>query len=120
VRLRPEAKDDRLLGELPSEFVACHWHSDVFDPPAGAVPLASSDLTELQAFRHGDKAWGLLFHAEMTQQTVAALVNENAEGLKRVGIDGDVILARAPEHLPGLAAIADTIFSRWAGPIQGT
>lgn len=120
VRPRPEANDDRLFHGLPQEFIACHWHGDVFDLPAGAVPLASSELTEVQAFRHGEKAWGLLFHAEMTQQAIATLVTENAEGLKRVGIDGDAILAKAPDHLPGLAKIAETIFSRWAGPIQGT
>ncbi len=120
VRLRPETKDDRLLRGLPEEFVACHWHGDIFDLPAGAVPLASSELTELQAFRYGDRAWGLLFHAEMTQQIVAALVNEFGEGLKRVGIDGDAIVASAPRHLAGLGSIADTIFSRWAAPIQGT
>ncbi len=120
VRLRPEAKDDRLLRGLPEEFVTGHWHSDIFDLPAGAVPLASSELTELQAFRYGDNAWGLLFHAEMTQQIVAAWVSEFGEGLKRSGIDGDEILASAPRHLSGLSKIAETIFSRWAAPIQGT
>lgn len=120
VRLRHEASDDRLFCGLPPEFMACHWHGDVFDLPAGAVPLASSELTALQAFRYGDKAWGLLFHAEMTQQVIAALARENAEGLKRVGIDGDAILAKAPNYLPRLAGIAETIFGRWAAPIQGT
>ena len=120
VRLRPEAKDDRLLCGAPEEFVACHWHSDIFDLPAGAVALASSELTEMQAFRYGDNAWGLLFHAEMTQRIVAALVSEFGEGLKRVGIDGDEILAAAPRHLAALSNIAETIFGRWAAPIQGT
>jgi GMP synthase (glutamine-hydrolysing) len=120
VRLRAEAGDDRLLGGLPKEFVACHWHGDVFDLPAGAVPLASSELTELQGFRYADNAWGLLFHAEITQRIVAALVGEFGAGLKRVGIDGDEILASAPRHLAGLSKIAETIFGRWAAPIQGT
>ena len=120
VRLRPEAKDDRLLRGLPEEFVACHWHGDIFDLPSDAVALAASELTELQAFRYGDNAWGLLFHAEMTQRIIAALVGEFGEGLKRVGIDGDEILASAPRHLTALSKIAETIFSRWAAPIQGT
>jgi GMP synthase (glutamine-hydrolysing) len=124
VTLRPEARDDRLLRELPEEFaekfVACHWHSDIFDLPPGAVALASSELTELQAFRYGENAWGLLFHAEMTQRIVAALVSEFGDGLKRVGIDGDEILASAPRHLADLGKIAETIFGRWAAPIQGT
>ena len=120
VRLRPEAKDDRLLRELPQEFVTGHWHSDIFDLPAGAVPLASSELTELQAFRYGDNAWGLLFHAEITQQIVTAWVSDFGEGLQRSGIDGEEILASAPRHLAALSNIAETIFSRWAAPIQGT
>ena len=120
VRLRPEASDDRLMRGLPQEFVACHWHSDIFDLPAGAVALASSELTELQAFRYGENAWGLLLHAEMTEHIVAALVSEFGEGLKRVGIDGDAILEWAPKHLAGLGNIAETIFGRWAAPIQGT
>ena len=120
VRLRPEAQDDRLLRGLPAEFVACHWHSDIFEMPAGAVPLASSEITEFQAFRYGEKAWGLLFHAEMTEAIVAALVREFGEGLKRAGIDGDAILEAAPQHLPALGRIGETIFSRWAAPIQGT
>jgi len=120
VRLRPEARDDRLLHGLPAEFVACHWHSDIFDLPTGAVPLASSELTEVQGYRYGENAWGFLFHAEMTQQIVAALVGEFGKGLKRVGIDGDEILASAPRYLPRLGKIGETIFSRWAAPIQGT
>ena len=120
VRLRPEANEDRLLRGLPGEFVACHWHSDVFELPSGAVPLASSEFTELQAFRYGTSAWGLLFHAEMTQTILAALVSEFGEGLKRVGIDGGTILAAAPHHLPALGGIGETIFGRWAAPIQGT
>jgi GMP synthase (glutamine-hydrolysing) len=120
VRLRAEAGDDGLLRGLPAEFVACHWHGDVFDLPAGAVPLASSEQTELQAFRHGENAWGLLFHAEMTQRIVAALVDEFGEGLKRIGISGDEILSAAPRHLPALGKIAETVFGRWAAPIQGT
>jgi len=120
VRLRPEAQDDRLLQGLPQEFVTGHWHSDIFDLPAGAVPLASSELTELQAFRYGDNAWGLLFHAELTPQIVAAWVSEFDEGLKNAGIDGNEILASAPQRLSALSGISRTIYGRWAAPIQGT
>lgn len=120
VRLSEGARDDRLMGGLPAEFVAAHWHGDVFDLPAGAAALASSAKTPLQAYRYGDKAYGLLFHAEMTEAILAALVGEFRDGLKRVGIDGDAILAEAPRRLPELERIGTAIFSRWAGPIQGT
>jgi GMP synthase (glutamine-hydrolysing) len=120
VRLGEAAKDDRLTRELPPEFVAVHWHSDVFDLPQGAVALASSDKTPLQAYRYGAKAYGFLFHAEMTREILIALVGEFGEGLKRAGIDGDAMVVAAERYLPALGKIGDTIFGRWAAPIQGT
>jgi GMP synthase (glutamine-hydrolysing) len=120
VRLSDSAKDDRLMHGLATEFTAAHWHSDIFDLPAGATALASSDRTPVQSFRYREKAYGLLFHAEMTAEILAALIAEFGEGLKRVGIDGDAILADAPKHLPQLNQIGETIFTRWAAPIQGT
>ncbi|HKV53442.1 MAG TPA: gamma-glutamyl-gamma-aminobutyrate hydrolase family protein [Candidatus Binataceae bacterium] len=120
VRLSPGASDDRLLRGLPPEFVAAHWHSDVFELPSQAVALASSEKSPVQAFRFGDKAYGLLFHAEMTAEILEALVGEFRDGLKRVGIDGEAIAADAPKYLPPLNQIGATIFGRWAGPIQGT
>jgi GMP synthase (glutamine-hydrolysing) len=120
VTLRPAAADDRLLRGLSSEFVAVHWHSDIFDLPAGAVPLAASEKTPIQGFRQGDRAYGLLFHAEMTSDILESLVAEFGGGLQRVGVDGRAILAAAPQYLPKLQAIGDTIFTRWAAPIQGT
>jgi GMP synthase (glutamine-hydrolysing) len=120
VRLNDAASDDRLMRGLPGEFMAAHWHSDVFDLPSGATALASSELTEVQAFRHGTNAYGILFHAEMTHEILAALLEEYGEGLKRAGIDGDAIASQAQIHLPKLGAIGADIFSRWAAPIQGT
>jgi len=120
VRLTDAARNDRLMEGLPAAFTAAHWHSDVFDLPAGAVALASSDRTENQAFRFGDKAYGLLFHAEISQERIGKLVAEFGEDLKRVGVDGDAYLAHAPEHLPALSEIGAQIFGRWAAPIQGT
>jgi GMP synthase (glutamine-hydrolysing) len=105
---------------LPAEFLPMHWHSDVFDLPKGATALASSDKTSIQAYRYGEKAYGVLFHPEMTIEILEGLVGEFDEGLKRVGIDGQAILSQAPAHLPKLGEIATTIFSRWAGPIEGT
>ena len=120
VRLAEAASEDRLMRGLPTEFVAAHWHSDVFDLPNGAVALASSEKTAVQGFRVRDNAYGLLFHAEITQERLARLVSEFGEDLKRVGIDGDGFVAHAPDYLPALSKIGNTIFSRWAAPIQGT
>jgi GMP synthase (glutamine-hydrolysing) len=54
---------DPILGALAPSTTVLHWHGDVFDLPKGAIHLARSDQTEVQAFRHGN-AWGVLFHPE--------------------------------------------------------
>jgi GMP synthase (glutamine-hydrolysing) len=120
VRLTAAAANDRLLRGIATEFTAAHWHSDVFDLPSGATALASSGLTPLQGYRYGDKAYGFLFHAEMTEEILSALVAEFGDGLKRIGLDGDAIVDETPRHMAQLGQIAATVFGRWAAPIQGT
>lgn len=63
--------EDPVLGGLAPSTDVLHWHGDVFDLPAGAQPLASSALTEHQAFRLGN-AWGALFHPEADLALVEA------------------------------------------------
>lgn len=118
VRLTDAAGHDRLMRGLPREFVAAHWHSDIFDLPNGATALASSEKTAVQAFRFGDKAHGLLFHAEITEDRIRRLVDEFAEDLRRVGVDGHQYVAQTPEHMPALAEIGAKIFSRWAATLR--
>jgi GMP synthase (glutamine-hydrolysing) len=44
-----------------------HFHTEGFSLPSGAVRLATSDTYENQAFRFGENAWGVQFHAELTR-----------------------------------------------------
>ena len=53
-------------GGLGSPEVACvHWHGDTFELPAGAVHLAATRAYPHQAFRVGERAYGLQFHVEV-------------------------------------------------------
>ncbi len=63
--------DDPVIGGLAPDATVLHWHHDVFDLPAGAVHLARSTRTEVQAFRTGN-AWGVLFHPEADYALVEA------------------------------------------------
>jgi GMP synthase (glutamine-hydrolysing) len=69
VRLTPEAADDPVFGGLPERFSSFQWHSYAFELPPGALPLARNDRC-LQAFRAGESAWGIQFHAEVTGDSV--------------------------------------------------
>ena len=69
-RLTAAAQLDALFEGLDSPLAVFQWHScEVSRSPAGAVVLAQSDLCALQAFRWGSCAYGLQFHAEITEET---------------------------------------------------
>ncbi|HUL02041.1 MAG TPA: gamma-glutamyl-gamma-aminobutyrate hydrolase family protein [Gemmatimonadales bacterium] len=113
VRLSRETKGDALWTGVEPEFVAYHWHGDVFELPKSAVSLASSDLTTHQAFRSG-RAWGLLFHIEVSRGIVQGMVGAFAEELRRHGLDGQSILRDCERYLPALERVRTTVFERWA------
>src|SRR5581483_10588698 len=102
VALSVEPKDDSLFSDAPPMFQAFHWHGDIFDLPAGAVPLASSRMTPLQAFRYGNNAYGLLFHMEVTPEIAGSMVKGFSDELAREGIDPQTIIQRTDEYLPEL------------------
>ncbi|HXN84811.1 MAG TPA: type 1 glutamine amidotransferase [Candidatus Binataceae bacterium] len=119
VKLSAEARNDRLLKGVPEEFTAFHWHGDVFDLPRDSVALASSEITPIQAFRHGDNAYGFLFHLEVTEASVNAMVREFTDEVKHLSLRA-AILEGVEDNLEKLTEIGEALFSRWASPIQGT
>jgi GMP synthase (glutamine-hydrolysing) len=114
VTLEDAAASDRLFTGLPRSFVAFHWHGDVFDLPAGATWLARSEQTLHQAFRYGENAYGLLFHLEVTEELVGAMLRAFPEDVHRAGADPAAVMADARRHLPALRPLAFTVFGRWA------
>lgn len=65
ITLTQAGQADPLFEGLP-QVEAVEWHDDSFDIPAGAVALASSEGCDNQAFRFGQRAYGLQFHPEVT------------------------------------------------------
>ncbi len=62
-------------GGLSTPSLPClHWHQDTFTLPAGAAHLAASTRFPFQAFRWGDRAYGLQFHVEVDRELAAAWV----------------------------------------------
>lgn len=62
--IRP-TEHGRLLMHWPK--MVYHFHREGFSLPRGSTLLAEGDAYPNQAFRHGDNAWGLQFHAELTR-----------------------------------------------------
>lgn len=62
-----ESAEDPVLKWFSAETPVLQWHGDTFELPDGARHLASSDSYEHQAFRFGERAYGLQFHVEVTR-----------------------------------------------------
>ena len=102
VETTDEAASDPLLGPLAPGFEALEWHSYEAPLPPGAVALARTDGC-LQAYRVGDTAWGIQFHAEVTLADFEAWLDDYRSDPDAVAVGVD------PERLRSQtrAAIAD-------------
>jgi GMP synthase (glutamine-hydrolysing) len=114
VTLTEAAATDALLGDAPRQFVALHWHGDIFDLPAGAVHLASSQMTAHQAFRYAENAYALLFHMEVTPPHLDAMMTAFADEIAEAGVSSESMHADAAQHLATLQALGATVFDRFA------
>jgi GMP synthase-like glutamine amidotransferase len=85
--------------------------------PDGAVILARSDACEIQAFRFGDRAYGLQSHVEVTRETVAdwAAIPEYARALDKALGPGavDRVAADVERNLAGYTAVARTLYNNF-------
>jgi GMP synthase-like glutamine amidotransferase len=95
VAKRDAAAADPLFGPVPFTPDVLHWHWDQISAlPPGATLLASSSRYPHQAFRVGQRCWGLQFHVETTPEIVRQWAAEDAANLAGVGIDIAAVLAR--------------------------
>jgi GMP synthase (glutamine-hydrolysing) len=112
------ADGDALFEPFGQTETVFQWHGDAFALPNGAVRLASSPLCREQAFRHGDRAYGLQFHVEVTEPMMRSwlLAPSNKAELARLRgiIDPETIWRHAPEHTGRLRELAGHVASAFA------
>lgn len=108
VRLTDAGMKDPLLSHFGKTEKLFQMHGDTFDIPAGAVHLAESSVCHGQAFRYGDKAYGLQFHLEVDRAMIERFlkVPKNREeveafagkqAIERMEAETDQHLARSVE-----------------------
>lgn len=89
------------------------WHGDSFRLPAGATRLASSAEYSNEAFRLGDYALAIQFHAELTGAMYEEWVAGSAAELAAHGIDPAVLLAQRDEHGARMERAAAAMLTEW-------
>ncbi len=99
VALTDDGMKDRCMATLSidgrNRAEVFQWHGDTFDLPTGAARLASSEIYPNQAFRYGERMYGLQFHIEATPRIVTGwLEKENGIPLSTIASDSDRIYPR--------------------------
>jgi len=82
VELSDDGATDPVLGVLPRRVDAFQWHYYTFALPVGAVELASSAAAR-QAYRLGERAWGIQFHAEVDRRMLDSWFVDGASELAK-------------------------------------
>ena len=85
--------EGRALMDWPSMIY--QWHREGFTLPSGCERLAYGDVYENQAFRVGQRAYGVQFHTELT---LAMMCRWSVKGAERMKLPG---AQQRRDHLQG-------------------
>ena len=97
-------EDGTSLMEWPD--MVYQFHREGFSLPSGATLLASAEHYPNQAFRYGNNAWGIQFHAELTRVMMQRWVVRGAQRFVLPGAQA------GREHLYG-RLLWDMKLKRW-------
>ncbi|MHB8642094.1 MAG: type 1 glutamine amidotransferase [Gaiellaceae bacterium] len=100
--LTDAAAGDPLFGSLPLEFDVFEAHGYAFHVPEGAVELARSRVCS-QAFRLGNRAWGVQFHPEIRVEQAAQWLREDLPA------NGDALIAELRARYAEWAAFGERL-----------
>jgi GMP synthase (glutamine-hydrolysing) len=100
VEVTDEGASDRVIGPLAPSFTGFQWHSYEAVPPEGAAILARTPVCP-QAYRIGERAWGIQFHAEVTAGDVSRWIDDyrSDEDAVRIAVDPKALRAETEEKI---------------------
>jgi GMP synthase (glutamine-hydrolysing) len=117
VALAPAAREDGLLGDLPSRFSVFQAHNYAFGLPPGAVALAGPP-DALQAFRVGADAWGVQFHPEPTLEMLDAWTTALGHLMQANGVDPEATRRLGRRYVPEWNERAASMARRFAAVVR--
>ncbi len=117
VDLTEDGAVDPVLSAFSQRQEVFQWHEDGIKLPEHAVHLASSPASDIQAFRHGEHAYGFQFHLEVDSSLInrwLTVPNNRATLEDELGnIDPDSIREQTGHSVDALQALSRQTFSRW-------
>ncbi len=117
VELTADGAVDPVLSTFAATQRVFQWHEDGISLPPGSVHLARSPASEVQAFRHGEHAYGFQFHLEVDAPLIdrwltvpdnQAMLDEEAGR-----VSPQAIRAETREAIAALQQLSRDTFSCW-------
>ncbi|QOC90951.1 type 1 glutamine amidotransferase [Micromonospora craniellae] len=116
---RDAAENDPLFRYVPLIPDVLQWHTDgITELPAGATLLAASTRFPHQAFRLGDRAWGLQFHIECDADMIAQWATDSAV-LAELDYDPELVVAACAAVLADIEDVWQPFAARFAALALG-
>jgi GMP synthase-like glutamine amidotransferase len=117
VELTEQGREDPLFAGLDERLVSLQWHGDTFELPEGAVHLARSEQVPNQAFRAGERAYGVQFHLEVTAEMArewAAVPAYRDSLAATLGAErGAAFIAEVERRAEEMHPVARRLFANW-------
>lgn len=110
------ASADALVSHYRDGDMAFQWHMDTFTLPEGAELLLTNHAVPHQAYRVGERAWGIQFHFEINAAEIELWLGEIADmDLEAVwGKSHDRIRAERERFIAAHEAKGREVFRRFA------
>lgn len=120
VARRDAADTDPLFKWVPLLPDVVQWHSDeITELPIGAVLLAASTRYPHQAFRLGDRAWGVQFHIECDAAMIEGWVRNDAVLIAELGYEPEAVVAATVDVLADVEEAWQPLAARFAALALG-
>ncbi|MBU2670640.1 type 1 glutamine amidotransferase [Actinoplanes bogorensis] len=121
VAKRDAADNDPLFKWVPLMPDVIQWHRDeITELPLQAVLMAASSRYPHQAFRLGDRAWGLQFHIECDAAMIEQWAASDQAGIDELGYDTEAVVLATAELLPDVEEVWQPFAARFAALALGT
>lgn len=114
VHLTARGKEDRLFSHFKKTEKVFQMHGDTFEIPKDAEHLAYSEVCAGQAFRYGEKVYGLQFHLEVDQLMIERWLKNPIHKRDLSESDGSLteekIISETKEHISHSIELSNQTF----------
>ncbi|MDY7085821.1 MAG: type 1 glutamine amidotransferase [Actinomycetota bacterium] len=118
---RDAADTDPLFKWVPLLPDVVQWHRDeITELPLRSVLLAASSRYPHQAFRLGDRAWGLQFHIECDAAMIEQWAASDRAAIDELGYDAEAVVFATAGILPDVEEVWQPFAARFASLALGT